>query len=95
MLWRISRRDPPAGFIEPCRPTLVATPPAGPGWLHEMKHDGYRLLARKQGERVTLWSRYGTDFTDKLPGILEAVRSFHRRRSTRWRGRGVSPGWAF
>ena len=40
-----------------------------------MKHDGYRLLARKQGERVTLWSRYGTDFTDKLPGILEAVRS--------------------
>jgi bifunctional non-homologous end joining protein LigD len=75
MLWRISRRDPSAGFIEPCRPTLVATPPAGPGWLHEMKHDGYRLLARKQGERVTLWSRYGTDFTDKLPGILEAVRS--------------------
>jgi bifunctional non-homologous end joining protein LigD len=75
MLWRISRRDPSAGFIEPCRPTLVATPPAGPGWLHEMKHDGYRLLARKQGERVTLWSRYGTDFTEKLPGILEAVRS--------------------
>jgi hypothetical protein len=36
MPWRVSRRDPPAGFILPCRPTLVAAP-AGPGWLHEMK----------------------------------------------------------
>jgi bifunctional non-homologous end joining protein LigD len=75
MLWRISRRDPPAGFIQPCRPTLVRAPPAGPGWLHEMKHDGYRLLASKAADRITLWSRYGTDFTDKLPGITEAVRS--------------------
>ena len=66
---------PPAGFIQPCQPTLVANPPAGPGWLHEMKHDGYRLIARKDADRVTLWSRYGTDFTDKLPRIAEAVRS--------------------
>ena len=73
MLWRVSRRDPPAGFILPCRPTLVVAPPAGPGWLHEMKHDGYRLLARKQGERVTLWTRYGADFTDRFPRIAEAV----------------------
>ena len=28
----------PASFIVPCQPTLVAAPPAGPGWLHEMKH---------------------------------------------------------
>ena len=57
------RRPPPAGFIVPCRPTLVANPPVGPGWLHEVKHDGFRTLARKQGERVEVWSRYGTDFT--------------------------------
>jgi bifunctional non-homologous end joining protein LigD len=44
------------------------------GWLHEVKHDGYRILAHKQGERVSLWSRYGADFTDRLPGIAEAVR---------------------
>ena len=79
MLWRIpparSRRIPPAGFIQPCAPTLVAHPPVGPGWLHEMKHDGYRLLARKDADRVTLWSRYGTDFTDRLRGIADAVRS--------------------
>ena len=75
--WRTPhyRRVPPAGFIQPCQPTLVAYPPAGPGWLHEMKHDGYRLVARKDADRVTLWSRYGTDFTDKLPRIAEAVRS--------------------
>jgi bifunctional non-homologous end joining protein LigD len=77
VLWRISpgrsRRTPPAGFISPCQPFLVARPPAGPGWLVEVKHDGYRIVARKQGERVTLWSRYGTNFTDRLPRIAEAV----------------------
>jgi bifunctional non-homologous end joining protein LigD len=74
MLWRISRRTPPAGFIQPCQPTIVAAPPAGPGWLHEVKHDGYRILARKQGERVEVWSRRGADFTDRFPKIAEAVR---------------------
>ena len=68
------RRTPPAGFISPAQPTLVAKPPSGSTWLHEVKHDGYRILARKQGERVKLWSRYGTDFTDRLPRIAEAVR---------------------
>ncbi len=79
MLWRISparsRRSPPAGFIQPCQPTLVAHPPAGPGWLHEVKHDGYRLLARKDADRVRLWTRYGTDFTGRLPAIADAVRA--------------------
>jgi bifunctional non-homologous end joining protein LigD len=63
----------PAGFIEPCRPTLVAFPPAGLGWLHEMKHDGFRILARKQGERVDVWSRRGALFNDRFPKIAEAV----------------------
>ena len=75
--WRSPRSrptPPPAGFIQPCQPTLVAHPPVGPGWLHEMKHDGYRLLARKDADRVTLWSRYGTDFTVKFED-REAVRS--------------------
>jgi hypothetical protein len=51
--WRSPRsRPPPAGFIHPARPTLVAYPPTGPGWWHEVKHDGFRILARKQGDRV-------------------------------------------
>jgi bifunctional non-homologous end joining protein LigD len=54
---------------------LVTKPRPGPEWIHEIKHDGYRLLASKAADRVTLWSRYGTDFTDKLPGIVEAIRS--------------------
>jgi bifunctional non-homologous end joining protein LigD len=76
MTWRAphSRRIPPIGFIQPCQPTLIAHPPAGQGWLHEVKHDGYRPLASKDADRVTLWTRYGTDFTDRLRGIADAVR---------------------
>src|SRR5271165_5040000 len=40
-----------------------------------MKHDGYRLIARKDAGRVRLWSRHGTDFTDKMPRIVDAVRN--------------------
>jgi hypothetical protein len=50
MVWRTSparsRRAPPTGFVVPCQPFLVARPPVGPGWLHEIKHDGYRIVAR-------------------------------------------------
>jgi ATP-dependent DNA ligase len=78
MPWHLSvarsRHPPlPAGFIAPCRPTLVRAPPAGPGWLHEVKHDGFRILARKQGERVDVWSRRGALFNDRFPSIAEAV----------------------
>jgi bifunctional non-homologous end joining protein LigD len=59
----LPRAFPPAGFIQPCQPLLVDHPPAGPDWLHEVKHDGYRIVARKQGERVCQWSRQGTNFT--------------------------------
>ena len=67
-------RNPPSAFIRPCEPTLTDRPPAGPGWLHEIKHDGFRILARKQGERVQVWSRRGADFTYRFPAIAEAVR---------------------
>jgi bifunctional non-homologous end joining protein LigD len=77
MLWRTPSarfwRNLPAGFIQPCQPTLVANPPTGPGWLHEVKHDGFRILARKQGERVEVWSRRGALFNDRFPRIAEAV----------------------
>ena len=77
MLWHTHparlRRTPPAGFFQPCQPTLVRVPPAGPGWLHEMKYDGFRILARKQGERVEVWSRRGALFNDRFPRIAEAV----------------------
>jgi bifunctional non-homologous end joining protein LigD len=33
----------PSGFVEPCIPTLAYKVPSGPDWIHEIKHDGYRL----------------------------------------------------
>jgi ATP-dependent DNA ligase len=38
------------GFIDPCVPALAAKPPSGPGWVHEIKHDGYGLIVRRDGE---------------------------------------------
>jgi ATP-dependent DNA ligase len=38
----------PAGFIAPCLPTKAQQPPSGPLWLHEIKHDGFRVIARKK-----------------------------------------------
>jgi ATP-dependent DNA ligase len=49
----------PNGFIEPCIPTRAAQPPAGPGWVHEIKHDGYRLIVRRDGDTVHLFTRRG------------------------------------
>jgi bifunctional non-homologous end joining protein LigD len=51
------------------------SPAAGQDWLHEIKHDGFRILARKQGERVQIWSRLGADFTYRFPAIAEAIRA--------------------
>ena len=44
----------PLGFIRPCGLVLVGRPPAGPDWWHEVKHDGFRMLGFKAGERVKL-----------------------------------------
>jgi ATP-dependent DNA ligase len=44
----------PAGFVAPCLPTQAAEPPSGGLWLHEIKHDGFRVIARKDGNGVRL-----------------------------------------
>jgi bifunctional non-homologous end joining protein LigD len=61
------------GIIEPCIPTLASRPPVGPQWVHEIKHDGYRLIARKQDDRVRLFTRRGYDWTDRYPLIRKVV----------------------
>jgi ATP-dependent DNA ligase len=43
------------------------------GWIHEIKHDGYRLIVRKQGDRGRLFTRRGNDWTDRYPLIRKAV----------------------
>jgi bifunctional non-homologous end joining protein LigD len=49
------------------------TLPSGGLWLHEIKHDGFRVIARKDGERVRLYSRPGKDFTHRFPLIVETL----------------------
>jgi bifunctional non-homologous end joining protein LigD len=51
------------------------TPRSGPEWIHEVKHDGYRLIARKEAGRVVLWSRYATDYSETFLRIAEAIRA--------------------
>jgi bifunctional non-homologous end joining protein LigD len=49
--------------------------PAGPSWLHEVKYDGYRIIARKAGDDITLFSRSGLDWTVRFPAIAQAMQS--------------------
>ena len=62
------------GFIDPCRPTKAVRPPSGPDWVHEIKHDGFRLLVRKEGSRVRCFTRGGHDWADRFPAIVEAAK---------------------
>ena len=64
-------RSSPAAFIQPCRPIVVAQPPTGPGWMHELKHDGYRLQIHVRDGRVRLFTRNGADWTKRYPRIVE------------------------
>src|SRR6476661_7077768 len=66
--------DPFPERIEPCLPTLVSAPPAGDRWWHEIKWDGYRLVAYVQDSRVRLRTRRGNDWTDRFPAIAAAAR---------------------
>jgi bifunctional non-homologous end joining protein LigD len=50
-------------------------PRSGPEWVHEVKHDGYRLLALRDAGRVVLWSRYATDYGDTFSRTAETVRA--------------------
>jgi bifunctional non-homologous end joining protein LigD len=75
MRWRSSTSVRPAsGFIEPCIPTKAAYAPVGPDWVYEIKHDGYRLMVRKDRDAVRVYTRCGADWTKRFPRIVQAVR---------------------
>ena len=63
----------PRGFVPPCLPTKAPQLPSGGTWLHEIKHDGFRVIARKDAERVRLYSRPGNDLTYRFTLIVEAL----------------------
>src|SRR5262245_20829190 len=73
------QRTLPAGFIAPCLPTKTTKLPSGSQWLHEIKHDGFRVIARKDGKRVRLYSRPGNDLTHRFALIVETLARLRSR----------------
>lgn len=62
--------------LKPQLATLVdGVPQHAPDWLYEMKFDGYRLVARIEGEDVRLFTRNGHDWSAKMPHLVEAMRA--------------------
>jgi bifunctional non-homologous end joining protein LigD len=54
-------------------PSPADHPPSGPDWVHEIKHDGYRLMARRDPVGIRLLTRNGHDWSPRYPLIAEAV----------------------
>src|SRR6202008_4467537 len=62
-------------FVPPQLATLTDKPPAGDGWLHELKFYGYRLLCHLEGRQVRFWTRNRKDWTTKFAGVGKAVKA--------------------
>ena len=73
------RTRPELGIIEPCLPSPAKAPPSDPGWLHEIKHDGFRIMARRDGAGVRLITRHGNDFTARFPLVASAAAALPAR----------------
>jgi bifunctional non-homologous end joining protein LigD len=66
-------KEPQPSFIPPQLAQQAENPPTANGWLHELKLDGYRIQARKDGQRVQLLTRTGLDWTARMPTIAAEV----------------------
>ena len=79
--WRSSKRirspRAPAAFIDPALPVKADKPPSGMDWIHEIKHDGYRLQIHKHGKTVRLFTMTGVDWTARYPWIVEGAMALH------------------
>jgi len=65
--------------VKPMLATLVRKPFHKPGWIYEEKYDGYRILAYKEGDRVTLLSRNGNDRTATYASVARAIQKLRAR----------------
>ena len=81
----------PPSFIEPCLPTHARAVPAGTGWAYEIKHDGFRFICRRDGERVRVFSRQGNDWTDRVPLIAGGCGRSPRTQAIAGRQHQISP----
>jgi bifunctional non-homologous end joining protein LigD len=69
-----ARKATMTAFVEPQLATLVSEPPTGDEWLHELKFDGYRMLAHLNRGEVRFWSRNGKDWTEKFSNLTKVVK---------------------
>ena len=60
-------------FFEPCLPSPAKSPPSRSNWLHEIKHDGFRIMALRDADSLRLITRNGNDFTRRFPLAAAAV----------------------
>jgi bifunctional non-homologous end joining protein LigD len=72
----------PAGFVVPAQPIKAAKPPVGADWVHEIKHDGYRIIVRRDGRTVRLYSRNAYDWTARLAAIAAAAEHINAKSFT-------------
>jgi bifunctional non-homologous end joining protein LigD len=87
MAWRSKPRrsrplSRPEGFIAPCVPVVTARPPTGDEWLHELKYDGYRIIARRDGTAVHLWSRNAAEYAGTMLRIVAGLRKLRAKSFT-------------
>ena len=59
-------------FVAPCLPCVTMLPPSGGEWLHEIKHPGHRLIARRSDRVVRLFGGHGEDWTAAFPHLVDA-----------------------
>jgi bifunctional non-homologous end joining protein LigD len=69
-------------FIKPQLATEAERAPEASGWLHELKLDGYRVQARKDGPKVQMLTRSGLDWTTRMPELADAVRALPVEKAT-------------
>ena len=68
-----SKSVPPPQFVEPMLLQKVTALPEGKAWLFEVKWDGYRMQALKDGDKVRLLSRNGADYTRRFHAVASSV----------------------
>src|SRR5262245_12239451 len=68
-----------SAFIAPCLPSPTDRLPSGPSWVHEIKHDGFRLMVRRDAAGVRLITRNGHDWSDRFALIAEAAGALRLR----------------
>lgn len=80
-LRRRIRADQSQPRFDPCLPRSAKEPPPGPGWIHEIKDDGFRILAHRRGRSIRLVTRNGHDLGDRFPVAAEAIEALPVRSS--------------